>query len=72
MSKKQTACEKVDLFEEKLYAEKKITLAEEARDQIFWLYDNGVEFTFTVDKDRHMELKLKHEEDVMGFKLRWD
>lgn len=70
--KKLSATDRVDLFEEKIFSENHITLSDEARDQIFWLYENEIEFTFSVDKHRNMELKLTHEEDVMGFKLRWD
>ena len=71
MSKKQTATDKVDLFEEEIFTKHQISLSDEARDQVFWLYDNGVNFTFTVTNGKP-NLQLDDMEDVMGFKLRWE
>lgn len=70
--KKQTATDKVDLFEEDIFKKHQISLSDEARDQVFWLYDNGIEFTFTVTKEGTPNLQLVDMEDVVGFKLRWD
>lgn len=72
MVKKISATDKVDLFEEDIFTKHQISLSEEARDQVFWLYDNEVEFTFTVTKEGTPHLQLTDIEDVVGFKLRWD
>lgn len=69
--KEKSASDKVDLFEEEILLNHQISLGDEAREQIYWLYDNNVDFTFTITKEGKANLELTHVEDVVGFKLRW-
>lgn len=69
--KKLSTSDKVDLFVEKFYEKYQGGLGPEALDQIYWLYDNNIEFTLKVDKNQHTTLAMA-DEDFIGFKLRWN
>jgi len=72
MGKKLSSCDNIDIIESTLHERTGAVLTEGERERLFWLFDNKIDFSHTINRTSNtVDIQINDEIDSMGYKLRW-